>query len=65
MAKKPAAPPQGAAPATVTARVLRACQYGQPDAIVELPALEAAAAQADGSVDTTPAAVAYAQSLQG
>ena len=58
MAKKKAA-----AEGQVKARVLALCTYGKPDDVAVLGAEEAATAQAQGLVDTTPEAVAYAESL--
>ena len=45
------------------ARVLTACVHGQANDVVLLSTDDAAQAQADGLVDTTPEAVAYAESL--
>lgn len=47
----------------VEVRVLAACAYGQPNDVAVVPAGELAAAQADGLVDASPAAVAYAKSI--
>lgn len=47
----------------VKARVLVACQYGQPDDVVSLTPDAAKLAQSTGQVDTNKAAVAYALSL--
>lgn len=47
----------------VPVRVLAACQYGQPDDVVEIPADEIEGAKAGGQVDDHPDAVAYARSL--
>ena len=49
---------------TVKARVLVDCVFGAPNAVVQLSAAEAKAAQADRLVDTDKAAVAYAESLK-
>jgi hypothetical protein len=49
---------------TVKARVLTACQHGQPNDLAELPADVAKQAEKDGLVDTDKAAVAYAMSLK-
>ena len=46
------------------ARILRACQYGEPDDVVELSDAELSAAVDAGCVDPNPAAVAYAESLK-
>lgn len=46
------------------ARILRACQYGEPDDVVELSGDELAVAVDAGCVDPNPAAVAYAESLK-
>lgn len=45
----------------VKVRVLVACDYGQPNDVVEIDAAEAKGLE--GVVDTDPAAVAYAESL--
>lgn len=44
----------------IKARVLIACEYGQPDDVVEVAKAEALAS---GALDADPAAVAYALSL--
>lgn len=49
---------------TVKARVLSACQHGQPNDVAELPADVAKQAEKDGLVDTDKAAVAYALGLK-
>lgn len=49
--------------AAVKVRVLRDCDLGKPDDVVELSAEELAVAVAVGAVDADPAAVAYAESL--
>jgi hypothetical protein len=46
------------------ARVLLDCAYGKVDQVIEIEAADLAIAQASGQVDTDPAAVAYAESLQ-
>ena len=51
-----------AAPAQVKARVLVACELGQPDDVVEIDATDAKSLE--GVVDTAPAAVKYAESLK-
>jgi hypothetical protein len=48
----------------VKARVLTSCAYGQPNDVVELPADQAKAAEAEGLLDTNKAAVAYATRLK-
>lgn len=60
------APTTDAAPKVklIAGRVLVAGRFGKPDDIVQLPKEEAEAAKAAGEIDTTPAAVAYARSLQ-
>ena len=45
-------------------RVLVAGAFGQPDDVIELEGEELAQALASGQVDSTPEAVAYAESLQ-
>jgi len=52
--------PQGK---TISARVLLACAYGQPDEVVTLPVDVAKQAEKAGQVDTNKAAVAYAKTL--
>ncbi len=47
----------------VKARVLTDCQHGKCNEVASLPASVAKQAQADGLVDTSPAAVKYAESL--
>lgn len=47
---------------TVKARVLVACEHGAPNDVVEIDADQAKSLE--GVVDTTPAAVAYAESLK-
>ena len=47
----------------VKARVLTPCLYGEANDVVTLSAGDAEQAQTDGLVDTTPEAVAYAESL--
>lgn len=47
--------------ATKPARVLVQCALGAPDSIVELDAAALKAAEADGYVDSNPAAVAAAR----
>lgn len=66
MAELAAAPlaPSTAKTKTVKARVLTACQHGQPNDVAELPADVAKQAEKDGLVDTEKAAVAYAMSLK-
>lgn len=66
LAKEAEPDPVQASPKTprkVKARLLRDCMYGQADEVVSLPSAEAKHAQANGFVDTDPAAVAYAESL--
>ena len=60
------APATDAAPKVklIAGRVLVGGRFGKPDDIVQLPKEEAEAAKAAGEIDTTPAAVAYARSLQ-
>jgi len=58
------APADTAKAKPVKARVLVACQYGQPDDVVTLSAADAKTAEQAGQVDTNKAAVAYALSLQ-
>lgn len=48
---------------TISARVLLACAYGQPDEVVTLPVDVAKQAEKAGQVDTNKAAVAYAKTL--
>lgn len=63
----PSASPSPAAPAPsqkkVTARVLRGCQFGACDDVVELPADVAKEAERQGLIDTGKEAVAYARGL--
>jgi len=61
MAKKKVVPelPEG----HVKARVLTDCIYGKPNAVVTVEKGEAEQAQADGKLDTSEAAVEYAESL--
>lgn len=58
---KPGKAPKAEAPTKV--RVLVDCALGNVNDVVELAAGQAKAAAAQGLVDTDPAAVAYAQSL--
>lgn len=51
-----------AAPELVKARVLAHCAHGKPDDVIEIDL--ALAKTLEGVVDTTPAAVAYAESLK-
>lgn len=60
MAKKA---PEILAQGQVKARVLSVCVYGVPNDVVALSSEDAGKAQADGSIDATPEAVAYAESL--
>ena len=46
-------------------RLLMECQYGKPDDVVELSEAELAVAIAVGFADSSPEAVAYAESLKG
>lgn len=48
---------------TVKARVLIDCQLGKCNTVATLPASSAKQAEADGLVDTSTAAVKYAESL--
>lgn len=66
MPTKPQDPQQTPLDATpVAVRVLTACNYGQANDVVEIPANEVDAAKSNGLVDDHPDAVAYARSLQG
>lgn len=47
----------------VPVRLLQKCGYGAADAVVELPAEEAAVAKADGLCDDDEHAVEYARAL--
>jgi hypothetical protein len=49
----------------VKARVLTSCSFGEANDVVTLPAADAAAGMAEGILDTTPEAVAYAESIDG
>jgi hypothetical protein len=49
---------------TVEARVLSACEYGNPNDVANVPASRLKDAKAAGLVDDNKAAVAYAKSLQ-
>lgn len=49
----------------VKARVLIDCNIGKNGDVIELNAAQAEFFVADGSVDTDPDAVAYAESLKG
>lgn len=62
-AKLAEAPPAAKAK-MVKARVLVACEHGQPNDLVELPADVAKQAEKEGNVDTDKGAVAYAASLE-
>lgn len=54
-------PPAAPKPAkTVKARVLVCCAYGNPNDLAEVNADEVKAAEANGWIDTSKAAVAYA-----
>lgn len=57
-------PPAPPAEVRLQVRVLRDCDIGVTDAVVELPEAEAATRAAAGQVDPHPDAVAYALSLQ-
>lgn len=59
----PAETPAETPTAQFKARVLVECVYGKPNDIALLTAEELAAAKALGSVDDTPEAVSYAESL--
>ncbi len=58
------APAADAKPSKVKARVLVGCAYGQPNDVVLLDRAAAAMAEKNGEIDTTKAAVAYAESLR-
>lgn len=61
---KPPEPPRSPSKSKqVKARVLMACNYGNPDDLVTLSEAEAKQAQDAGQVDTHKEAVAYAASL--
>jgi hypothetical protein len=47
----------------VKARVLMACEYGEPDDLVEIESSTAKQVEAAGKIDTHKDAVAYAESL--
>lgn len=49
---------------TTKARVLRDCDYGKADDVVEIAADALAGAVAAGEVDPHPEAVAYAETLE-
>ncbi len=57
--QKPEAKPEK----TIKVRVLTDCQYGKCNEVASLPASVAKQAESDGLVDTSPAAVKYAESL--
>ena len=63
-ASPPAATPPADEAPPVKARVLVQCTYGQPNDVASVPAAQVDQAKADGLVDTTPEAVAYAESLR-
>jgi hypothetical protein len=48
----------------IKVRVLRLCEHGQPNDVVALAPRAAKAAEKAGHVDTSPEAVAYAESLK-
>ncbi|WP_219118980.1 hypothetical protein [Janthinobacterium sp. UMAB-56] len=54
--------PEQTAGSIVKARVLVSCAYGEPNDIIELE--EQLAAPLGAVIDTDPAAVAYAESIQ-
>ena len=54
--------PEQTAGSIVKARVLVSCAYGEPNDIIELE--EQLAATLGAVIDTDPAAVAYAESIQ-
>ena len=62
-AEPPPLAPSTAKEKSVKARVLVACEHGQPNDVVTLSAAVAQAAEKTGQVDTNKAAVAYALSL--
>ena len=64
MATKSAPAGQGDLAADVEVRVLFDCTYGKCNDVAKVPGVEIANAKADGLVDDTPEAVAYARSLQ-
>ncbi len=57
------APPAPSAPKGTKVRVLVECQHGQPNTVVTLAVDEAKAAEKAGLVDSSKAAVAYAEKL--
>lgn len=62
MATKDTPPEAPSAPVKV--RVLVDCAFGKPNDVVTISAAEAAEGQAASVTDSTPEAVAYAESLQ-
>jgi hypothetical protein len=48
---------------TVKARVLTACAFGNPNDVAEVDAEDVKGAEASGQIDTSKAAVAYAEKL--
>jgi len=54
--------PGSSTDATIKARVLVSCAYGEPNDVIDLG--EELAATLGAVVDTDPAAVAYAESIQ-
>lgn len=62
-AAAPEAKPEAKPERTVKARVLTDCQFGKCNSVAALPASAAKQAEVDGLVDTSTAAVKYAESL--
>ena len=62
MAKNKSTPP---ADGQVKGRVLTACYLGEANDVVTVTTAEAAIAVADGVLDIDPAAVAYAETIDG